>query len=70
MTTDWEKIGVGLDKYQWIMQTFKNVDVSTNSEFKKRFNHFYRIRQRTHERQTTEKSSFGCGAQRALGNLQ
>ena len=45
--TDWKKIGVGLKKYQWIMQTFKKVDVSTNREFQKRFNHFYRIRQRT-----------------------
>ena len=31
------------------MQTFNNVDSLTNREFQKRFNHFYRIRQRTPE---------------------
>jgi len=31
------------------MKTLKKVDVSTNREFKKRFNGFYRIRQRTPE---------------------
>lgn len=46
-TTNWVKIGEGLKKYQWIMLAFRNVDVSTNHLFKKRFNHFYRIRQRT-----------------------
>lgn len=44
-----KKNGGGLDKYQWIMRTFKNLDVSTNREFQKKFNYFYKIRQRTSE---------------------
>lgn len=49
VTTDWKKIGEGLKKYQWIMKAFKETDVSTNREFQRKFNHFYRIRQRTPE---------------------
>lgn len=49
MKTDWEKIGVGLEKYQWIMGKFNDIDVSKNREFRKKFNHFYRIRQRESE---------------------
>lgn len=47
METNWDEVERGLEKYQWIMKSLRKVDVSTDREFKKRFNGFYKIRQRT-----------------------
>lgn len=47
--TDWEKLSVGLEKYQNIMKMLYSVDVSIDKDFQKKFNGFYRIRQRTKE---------------------
>jgi len=44
--TNWEKVGTGLQKYLSIMKLVKNTNIRTNAEFQKRFNGFYRIRQR------------------------
>jgi len=38
------KIEVGLTKYLSIQESFKNTDVSTDRDFQRRFNHFYRVR--------------------------
>ncbi len=40
------KIEPGLIKYQTIMDRFRRVDVSTDSDFQMLFNGFYRVRQR------------------------
>lgn len=45
--TNWEKIKVGVEKYLWIMETVKKVNVQKNKEFQRKFNGFYRIRQRS-----------------------
>ncbi len=34
----------GLDIYASIMKTFRNVDVSKDEDFQRKFNHFYRVR--------------------------
>lgn len=47
--TNWDKIKTGLEKYLRIMQLVKTADVTKNGEFKKLFNGFYRIRQRSKE---------------------
>lgn len=39
-------IGPGLEKYLYIMNTLFKVDVSMDLEFRKRYNGFYRMRQR------------------------
>ena len=49
MKTNWAGVERGLAQYKWIMDTLRKVDVSTDREFQKRFNGFYRIRQRTPE---------------------
>lgn len=41
-----QKVGPVLIKYQAIMDRFHQVDVSTDPEFQKMFNGFYRLRQR------------------------
>ncbi len=38
------RIKPGLEKYQWLQSALSNTIVSSNREFQKRFNHFYRIR--------------------------
>lgn len=42
-----EKARGGIRQYLDIMAMFPTVDVSTNETFQRRFNHFYRIRQRS-----------------------
>ena len=49
METNWVGVASGLEKYKWIMEKFGEIDVSADREFKKKFNGFYRIRQRTPE---------------------
>ena len=49
MVTNWEKVAIGLEQYKWIMHNLRIVDVSIDRNFQKRFNHFYRMRQRTPE---------------------
>lgn len=39
----------GIDQYLEIMDTLHDVDVSRDKDFQRRFNHFYRIRQRSQE---------------------
>lgn len=46
MQPNWEKIEIGLKKYSTIMQRVNNTDVSTDIEFQKLFNGFYRMRQK------------------------
>ena len=41
-----QKIEVGLSKYTYLMEQVHNVDVSKDGEFQKRYNGFYRMRQR------------------------
>lgn len=41
-----KKAGEGILKYSEIMRLYKKVNVSKSSEFQKKFNHFYKIRQR------------------------
>ncbi len=43
---DWKKLSVGLEKYQHIMEMLYTVDVSVDKNFQKKFNGFYRIRQK------------------------
>ena len=43
---NWEKVKEGLNKYIAIMDSFYKLDVSIDANFKKRFNGFYRIKQR------------------------
>lgn len=43
------KIEPGLKKYVYIMNRFDNTDVSSDLEFQKRYNGFYRMRQRQPE---------------------
>ena len=40
------RIAVGLEKYTWIMEHIYATDVSQDLEFQKKFNGFYRMRQR------------------------
>ena len=47
--TNWENVEVGLGQYRVIMQKIHVVDVSADQDFQKRFNHFYRMRQRKPE---------------------
>jgi len=44
---DWKKIEEGLNKYKYIMQRFKEVNVENDKDFQKRFNGFYRLRQKS-----------------------
>ena len=41
-----DKVETGIDKYNWIMKRVHEVDVSTDAEFQRFFNGFYRMRQR------------------------
>jgi len=43
---DWEKIEVGLNKYKYIMKRFQEVNVEDDKDFQKRFNGFYKLRQK------------------------
>ncbi|MCX6810850.1 MAG: hypothetical protein NTY30_03955 [Candidatus Berkelbacteria bacterium] len=47
--TNWENIRVGARKYIAIMQMVKNTNVRTDESFRRAFNGFYRIRQRSKE---------------------
>jgi len=49
MNTNWDKVAIGLEQYKWIMNNLSVADVSTDRNFQKRFNHFYKMRQRTPE---------------------
>lgn len=40
------RVAIGIDKYKWIMTRIHDIDVSTDAEFQKFFNGFYRMRQR------------------------
>jgi hypothetical protein len=44
-----DKLTIGLGKYVEIMHEVKKINVSTNMNFQKKFNGFYRVRQRTPE---------------------
>lgn len=44
--TNWKNIENGLQKYLLIMQLVKDSNVQTNEDFQKKFNGFYKIRQR------------------------
>ena len=41
-----DRVEVGITKYNWIMRRVHETDVSTDAEFQKCFNGFYRMRQR------------------------
>ena len=41
-----DRVKIGLAKYQWIMSHVHETDVSSNAEFQKFYNGFYRMRQR------------------------
>ena len=41
-----DRVEIGIAKYNWIMKRVHEVDVSTDTEFQKFFNGFYRMRQR------------------------
>ncbi len=43
---DIEKVQVGINKYRWIMKWIHETDVSTDVDFQRFYNGFYRIRQR------------------------
>jgi hypothetical protein len=48
---NWTKIQSGVDKYKWIMEFIEkakknNIDLTKEEEFRKKFNGFYRIRQK------------------------
>ena len=47
MFTNWKQMAIGLEQYKWIMNNLSKVNVSTDRDFQKHFNHFYRMRQRT-----------------------
>jgi hypothetical protein len=49
MATNWDGVKNGLAKYNAIMEKLRSVDVSTDRDFQKHFNHFYRMRQRSPE---------------------
>jgi len=38
------RVGVGLKKYLSLQNDLNKIDISTNRDFQKRFNHFYRVR--------------------------
>jgi hypothetical protein len=44
MTTNWEKLEKGLDKYVYLMDNLHKVNVSLDLEYQKKFKGFYRIR--------------------------
>ena len=48
-----DNIGIGLTKYNHIMAAIQNTDVSSDIEFQKRYNGFYRMRQRPAEYYST-----------------
>ena len=41
-----DRVEIGIDKYNWIMNRIHETDVSSDAEFQKFFNGFYRMRQR------------------------
>ena len=41
-----DRVEIGLAKYQWIMRRVSETDVSSDAEFQKFYNGFYRMRQR------------------------
>lgn len=47
MQTSMDKVAIGLQKYCNIMSTLNRTDVSLDRDFQRRFNGFYRIRQRS-----------------------
>jgi len=50
---DWAKLADGLNKYDLIMSEVFNVDVSKDKSFQRKFNGFYKIRQRPKDFYTT-----------------
>lgn len=48
-----DNIGIGLTKYNHIIAAIQNTDVSSDIEFQKRYNGFYRMRQRPAEYYST-----------------
>lgn len=42
----WDRVEIGIQKYNWIMTRVRESDVSSDPFFQKTFNGFYRIRQR------------------------
>jgi hypothetical protein len=46
---NWKKVKEGMDKYVVIMDLFHRIDVSKDTNFQKKFNGFYKIRQRSQE---------------------
>jgi len=47
--TDWDKIKIGLKKYETIMKLFHATDVSRNLDFQRTFNGFYRVKLKSKE---------------------
>ena len=41
-----DRVEVGIEKYNWIMKRVHKTDVSSDAEFQRAFNGFYRMRQR------------------------
>lgn len=41
-----EKVKIGIEKYNWIMKRVHETDVSVDTDFQRAFNDFYRMRQR------------------------
>ena len=46
METILDRVEIGIEKYNWIMKRVHETDVSSDVEFQRVFNGFYRIRQR------------------------
>jgi hypothetical protein len=46
MEMNLDRVEIGIQKYNWIMERVQTVDVSADAEFQKSFNGFYRMRQR------------------------
>lgn len=49
MEVDYSRIEAGMRKYVWLMQNLMETDVSSDLEFQRAFNGFYRMRQRPKE---------------------
>ena len=46
METILDRVEIGIEKYNWIMKRVHETDVSSDADFQKAFNGFYRMRQR------------------------
>ena len=46
METILDRVEIGIEKYNWIMKRVHETDVSSDVEFQRTFNGFYRMRQR------------------------